>query len=79
MARERNTLPNFHSQDFATVVKLVPGGWEEIQSGLVGELLTELAAGRHGRPGARGLLIDGCDLPVFGRALTDLIASHEAS
>jgi hypothetical protein len=69
-------MEDFHPNDYAAVVKPAPGGWNELASGTVGELLVDLADGKHGRPGALGLLIDGQDTPIFGRALSGLIASH---
>lgn len=67
-------MEDFHSDDHAVIVKPAPGGWDELASGTVGEMIVELAAGKNGQPGALGLLIDGRDTPIFGRALSDLVA-----
>lgn len=72
-------MPDFHPADYAVIVKLVPGGWDEVYGGCVSQLLLDLAAGRHGRVGAYGLLIDGSDSPLFGRALSDLVANYVAA
>lgn len=68
-------MSDIHPDDYAVIVKLAPGGWDELQSGTAGQMLVELATGKHGRPGALGLLIDGRDTPIFGRALSELIAA----
>ncbi len=69
-------MNDMYPDDHATIVKVTPGGWKELASGTVGEMFAELAAGRHGRPGALGLLVDGRDIPIFGRALSELLAKR---
>lgn len=68
-------MNDFHPDDYAVIVKLAPGGWDELQSGTAAQMIVELATGRHRQPGALGLLIDGRDTPIFGRALSELVAA----
>lgn len=65
---------NFHPDDFASIERVTGGGWQALASGSAGKMLSELAQGLHGAPGALSLLIEDTEYRVTGRALTALVA-----
>ncbi len=69
-------MEDFHPDDFASIQRVVGGGWRTLTSGSVREMLLALDQGLHGTPGALSLLFEDTDQRVTGRALTELIARY---
>lgn len=58
---------------YATVLKLVPGGEEELFDGTVREILSEFAQGRIGNPGGLSMRLAGSPGLILGVQIEALV------
>lgn len=68
---------NIEPGHYATVLKMIPGGEEEIFEGTVDEICAEFASGAIARPGAHFMRLDGVPNLVLGRELKSLVAAYK--
>jgi hypothetical protein len=61
---------------YATVLKVVLGGEEEIAEGTVRAILEDFAEGNIGRPGGLFMRLEGLENVILGRQLMALVERY---